>query len=110
MSNPWDPPWQPNLNNVRFDPGLAQNAISALNNAAAEVEAVTKGRTDLADTARKHWAGRYRKEFDGRFDDTTRAAARLAADLRQAAANLQQATMAAQQEQQARVHQRDAWN
>jgi len=110
MSNPWDPPWQPNWSNVRFDPGLAQNAISALNNAAAEVEAVTKERTDLANTARQHWQGRYRREFDERFNATAQVAGQLALDLRQAASNLQQAGVQAQQDQQARAQQRDQWN
>ena len=110
MSNPWDPPWQPNWSNVRFDPALAQNAISALLNTAAEVAAVTAERVGLADTAREHWQGRYRKEFDDRFGATTRTAAQLAADLRQAAASLQQAGAQAQQDQQARTYSRDVWN
>src|SRR5881397_1573011 len=106
MSNPWDPPWQPNWSNVHFDPALAQNAISSLLNTAAEVDAVSRERVRLADTAREQWQGRYRKEFDDRFGATTRTAAQLAADLRQAAANLQQAGMQAQQDQQARMYAR----
>jgi hypothetical protein len=110
MPNPWDPPWQPNWGNVRFDAGLAQIAVSALLETAAEVEAVTKERTDLADVARQHWAGRYRREFDERFGATTRVAGQLAVDLRQAAANLQQAANQAQQDQLGRLQQRDQWN
>jgi len=110
MPNPWDPPWQANWNNVRFDPMLAQNAIGSLLGTAAELDAVTGERVGLADTARQWWQGRYRTDFDDRFGATTRTAAQVAADLRQAAANLQQAGAQAQQDQQARLQQRDMWN
>jgi uncharacterized protein YukE len=110
MSNPWDPTWQPNRVDVRYDPVAAQNAISALNAAAADVDAVTKERIERAGTARRWWQGRYRKEFDKRFDATVSTAHRLADDLRQAAARLQQAGAQAQQEQQQRQQDRARWD
>ena len=109
MANPWDPTWQPNWTDVHFDAGLAQAAISTLNQVADQLQATTAERRSLADTARRDWQGRYRHDFDERFEAGAQTADHLVADLRAAAQGVGAAMAHAAQAEQQRLADRQRW-
>ena len=93
---------------VNFDDHAANEAIEALQAAAAKLDQASNDRAGQAKQARQDWSGMTRVEFDQALDPALRRAGDLAAALRRAAGTIRQAMTDATTEQQRRVNARAA--
>ncbi|MEM4202929.1 MAG: hypothetical protein QXS54_02550 [Candidatus Methanomethylicaceae archaeon] len=103
------PNWQPNWNNVRWDWGAANAASTALRRAADKLDAFAYERARMAAEAQREWRGRYRQEFDEQLRALLTRSATLAAEMRHAAARIDQASVRAWEEQRHRERERERW-
>ena len=87
---------------VRFDHAAAQAAIDAMRRAAQVLDDATSARIRFASDAKQEWRGHYRSVFDDELHKARSEAARLSADLRRAARDLEAAADAARLEQRRR--------
>lgn len=103
------PDWQPNWSDVDWDHGAAEAAIGALRRAADVLDQITSQRERVADEARAEWRGRYRKSFDGQFQQMVSHARQLAGEYRDAANQIARASQWAWDEQRRREQERARW-
>ncbi len=103
------PNWQPNWQNVRWDQSAASHAATALRAAADELERSAREREAAAEQARAEWRGMHRMRFDAHIIETLSRARALAAQYRDAAARIMQASTRAHDEQAQRMRDRERW-
>ncbi len=103
------PDWSPNWNDVRWDWGVAEDAIRHLRRAADLLEERTGERSRVAAEAQREWRGQYREEFDERLKEMVRRAREIADEFRHAADHISWASHRAWEEQQRRESARARW-
>jgi hypothetical protein len=103
------PNWQPNWKDVEWDWGAASAASGELRRVADRLDVSAHERLQLASTAQIEWRGRYREEFDVALQRMVREARNLAAELRAAAGQIDDASRRASEEQQHRLRDRERW-
>lgn len=103
------PNWNPNWNNVRWNWGASNAAISALRSAADRLDSFAYERTRAAAEAQAEWRGGYRNDFDLRLQQTLGQSRDLANQLRDAANRIAQASQRATDEQNRRERDRRRW-
>lgn len=103
------PDWEPNWQDVCWDFGAADEAISALQRAADLLDQTADERSRVALAAKEQWQGRYREEFDERLAQMLIRAHDLARQCRDAANKVARASQRAYEEQQRRVRDRERW-
>jgi uncharacterized protein YukE len=103
------PSWEPNWEDVRWDHGAAQGAISALRQAADLLDQRADERARVARDATEQWRGRYREEFDDHLNQMLRRAHDLASECRDKSNEIARADQRAFDEQRRRVRERERW-
>jgi len=103
------PNWEPNWQDVRWDHGAAQDAISALRRVADLLDQTAAERARVAQDATAQWRGRYREEFDEHLERMLRRAHDLARECREASNRIAQADQGAYEEQKRRERERERW-
>jgi hypothetical protein len=103
------PNWQPNWDNVRWDWGAADNARAALCRAADRLDETNGQRVRRAAEAQAEWRGRYRDKFDGDLAGMVARSNGLAAQFRDAAGRIAQASQRAWEERRHRENERARW-
>lgn len=103
------PNWQPNWQDVRWDHGAAQEAVSVLQRTADLLDQTAHKRARVARDATEQWRGRYREEFDGHLAQMLRRAHDLARQYRDAANRIARASQQAYEEQRRRERERERW-
>ncbi|WP_129628980.1 hypothetical protein [Candidatus Oscillochloris fontis] len=94
---------------VRWDAGAAEAAMTALEQAAQQVERLATQRVDAARVMLREWRGPFRQQFDARLRQADAEDAALVADLRRARAELARLTQLAREEQARRDRARARW-
>ncbi|MEI7772500.1 MAG: hypothetical protein WCI67_21100, partial [Chloroflexales bacterium] len=104
------PSWNPNWQDVRWDHGASDAAISALGRAASEVDHLAGERARAALTMLGEWRGEHRQSFDDRLRRADGEDVALADDLRRAAHDLARLGQQARDEQARRERERAEWD
>lgn len=104
------PDWNPNWEDVRWSHPAADAARNALQRAADLVERTNGERGRAAVTAVGFWQGAHRTTFDQQLVLLGNSARDVATALRDAAAAIGRAALAAQEEQNRRERERQRWN
>ncbi|MGH3767322.1 MAG: hypothetical protein ACRDTX_19570 [Pseudonocardiaceae bacterium] len=89
--------------NVVFDHRAANDAIGALQGAAAQLEQANKQRAGQAKDAREDWSGATRVKFDQTLNPALRQAGELVVALQRAAGAISEAATEATNEQKRRL-------
>jgi uncharacterized protein YukE len=103
------PNWQPNWNNVRWDWGASDTAITSLRRSADKLDQLTNERVRVAREAQREWRGKYREDFDDHLDRLVARARDIANQLRDAANRIASASQRAHEEQRHRENERARW-
>lgn len=103
------PNWQPNWNNVVWNWGAANDAVSALRRAAGLLEQTGSERRRKAQAATDEWRGFFRSEFDGDLGRMLSRAHDLAEEYLAAADRIAGASDRAHREQKRREAERARW-
>jgi len=103
------PNWQPNWNNVLWNWGAADAAISALRSAAGVLDGTAGERIGVARDAQVEWRGLHRERFDGELTQVLNRARDLASECRTAADRIASASRRAYEEQRHRERERERW-
>lgn len=103
------PSWEPNWDDVRWDHGAAQGAISALRQAADLLDGTADERARVARDATEQWRGRYREEFDDHLKQMLTRAHDLARQFRDKSDEIARADQGAYEEQRQRERDRERW-
>lgn len=104
------PNWQPNWNNVDWNYGAANDAVRELRRAADLLDEMAGRRRRVADKALQEWRGRYRNEFERDLAEMLRRSSELAAEMRQKAGEIENASNRVREEQRHRERERDRWH
>lgn len=104
------PNWQPNWNNVDWNYGAANDAVRELRRAADLLDEMAGQRRRVADKALQEWRGRYRDEFERDLAEMLRRSSELAAEMRQKAGEIENASNRVREEQRYRERERDRWH
>ncbi|MCB9120424.1 MAG: hypothetical protein M9936_02485 [Caldilinea sp.] len=103
------PNWQPNWSDVIWNWGAASAASHELRRMADRLDESAQERRQLASAAQAEWRGRFRDEFDGDLAHMVGEAQNIAAELRAAAGQIDNASDRARAEQQHRERERERW-
>jgi hypothetical protein len=104
------PHWNPNWQDVRWDHGVSDAAIAALERAASEIERLAGERARAVLMMLDEWRGEYRESFNERLRRADGEDVALADELRRAAQRVSRLSEQARIEQKRRERERDEWD